>query len=398
MKECAKKKSNHDQLYIYRASNSCKRIYKPRILHFDTDSFTISVDDHCSYCICNNSDLFITDIIQTTNTFVKGINGDLPIRGRGNVRWRITDDQGKVHSLSIKGVLYVPSAPMCMVSSQYWGQQANDHTPKPEGTRAITESKSITLEWNQRKYIKTIPYCKRTNTGRFQSAPNTHKHRLFCGKIDDKLSSIKRERVMYCTEINQSENCENLFDPNEKETRKINNIEEDENNITAQSDQAELLRWHYKLGHLSFIRLQYLAKLGILPRKLITVKPPICSGCLYGAMYRIHWRRKGKKGNKIREATEPGQGVSIDQMESTIPGLVAQFKGRLTTQRYNSATVFVDHYSKLSYIHLQTSLSSLETEETKRAFEAFSKERGVRIQHYHADNGRFVDNLFIKSV
>ena len=120
-----------------------------------------------------------------------------------------------------------------MVSSQYWGQQANDHTPKPEGTRAITESKSITLEWNQRKYIKTIPYCKRTNTGRFQSAPNTHKHRLFCGKIDDKLSSIKRERVMYCTEIKHSENCENLFDPNEKETHKINNIEEDENNITA---------------------------------------------------------------------------------------------------------------------------------------------------------------------
>ena len=85
-------------------------------------------------------------------------------------------------------------------------------------------------------------------------------------------------------------------------------------------------------------------------------------------------------------------------MESTTPGLVAQFKRRLTTQRYNSATVFVDHYSKLSYIHLQTSLSSLETEEAKRAFKEFSKERGVRIQHYHADNGRFVDNLFIESV
>ena len=85
-------------------------------------------------------------------------------------------------------------------------------------------------------------------------------------------------------------------------------------------------------------------------------------------------------------------------MESTAPVLVAQLKGRLTTQRYNSATIFVDHYSKLSYIHLQTSLSSLEIEEAKRAFEAFSKKIGVRIQHYHADNGRFVDNLFIESV
>ena len=129
-----------------------------------------------------------------------------------------------------------------MLSPQYWGQQANDYTPKPEGMRAITESKSVTLEWNQMKYVKTIPYCPRSNTGRIQSAPNTHKHRLFCGKIDDELLSIKREQVMYYTEINQNENYENLFDPNDKEEHKINNIEEDENNITAQSDQAELLR------------------------------------------------------------------------------------------------------------------------------------------------------------
>ena len=203
---------------------------------------------------------------------------------------------------------------------------------------------------------------------------------------------------MHCTEINQNENCENLFDPNEREEQKINNIEENENNITAKSDQAELLQWHYKLGHFSFIKLQYLFKLGILSRRLIIVKPPIYSGCLYGAMYRVPWRRKGKKENEIREATEPGQCVSVDQMESTTPGLIAQLKGRVTTQRYNSVTIFVDHYSRLSYIHLQTSLSSMETKEAKRAFEAFSKERGVRIQHYHADNGRFVDNLFIESI
>ena len=93
-------------------------------------------------------------------------------------------------------------------------------------------------------------------------------------------------------------------------------------------------------------------------------------------MHRIPWRRKGKKGNKTNETIELGQCVSVDQMESTTPGLIAQLQGRLTTQQFNSATVFVDHYSKLSYIHLQTSLSSFETEETKRAFETFSKEWG----------------------
>ena len=91
-RECTKEKSIHDQLYMCRTSNSCKRTYKPRILHFDTYSFTIGVDDHYSYCICNNSDLFITYIIPTKYIFVKGINGNLPIRGRGTVRWKMTDD------------------------------------------------------------------------------------------------------------------------------------------------------------------------------------------------------------------------------------------------------------------------------------------------------------------
>ena len=55
---------------------SIKEHTHPRILHFDTDLFTIGVDDHYSYCICNNSDLFVTYLIPTKNIFVKGINGN----------------------------------------------------------------------------------------------------------------------------------------------------------------------------------------------------------------------------------------------------------------------------------------------------------------------------------
>ena len=51
---------------------------------------------------------------------------------------------------------------------------------------------------------------------------------------------------------------------------KINDIEEDEKQLTAKSNQAELLRWYYKLGYLSFIKVQYLVTMGILPKKLST--------------------------------------------------------------------------------------------------------------------------------
>ena len=81
-----------------------------------------------------------------------------------------------------------------------------------------------------------------------------------------------------------------------------------------------------------------------------------------------------------------------------MPGFIAQLKGKLTNKRYNTATIFIYHFSDLSYVHLQQSTSSVETLEAKRTFEAYSKEKGVRIEHCHADNGIFADNAFINSV
>ena len=40
--------------------------------------------------------------------------------------------------------------------------------------------------------------------------------------------------------------------------------------------------------------------------------------------------------------TAPGLCVSVDQMESPIPGLVAHMKGLPTKRPYSAATVFVD--------------------------------------------------------
>ena len=75
-------------------------------------------------------------------------------------------------------------------------------------------------------------------------------------------------------------------------------------------------------------------------------------------------------------------------------GFIAQLKGKLTKQRYKYATVFVDQFSGLSYAHLQRSITSSETVEGKLAFEAYARSMGVKIDAYHADNGRFADNIF----
>ena len=62
------------------------------------------------------------------------------------------------------------------------------------------------------------------------------------------------------------------------------------------------------------------------------------------------------------------------------------------------STVFVDHFSNYTYVHMSESNTSVETIQAKYAFEARSSMMGVKVQHYHCDNGRFADNAFKQSV
>jgi hypothetical protein len=76
--------------------------------------------------------------------------------------------------------------------------------------------------------------------------------------------------------------------------------------------------------------------------------------------------------------------------------LVGQNKGYFFRKRYKVATIFVDHFSRLSFVHLQESTKGEETLLAKRAFEAYAASFGVVIRNYHADNGRFTERLFLE--
>jgi hypothetical protein len=96
-------------------------------------------------------------------------------------------------------------------------------------------------------------------------------------------------------------------------------------------------------------------------------------GFIFFAMTNKHWRTRAEP-IKVKTAvvTGPGGCVSVDQLDSINPGFVAQLKGILTNRRYTCATVFVDHFSRLGYVHMQKQLTSDETVEAKHAFEAFT--------------------------
>ena len=98
------------------------------------------------------------------------------------------------------------------------------------------------------------------------------------------------------------------------------------------------------------------------------------------------WRVKGDNKNDTKTATQPGQIVSVDQLESNSPRLIAQLKGKLTQQCYKYAMVFVDQFSRYMFVYLQKHLTSEETVMAKHAFEHSAEQHGVKIFHYHADN------------
>jgi len=59
-----------------------------------------------------------------------------------------------------------------------------------------------------------------------------------------------------------------VFDPNPPEAKK------EDSPLSVTDGQAELMRWHYRLGHLTFAKLKQLALNGKNPKKLALLYPP----------------------------------------------------------------------------------------------------------------------------
>ena len=69
--------------------------------------------------------------------------------------------------------------------------------------------------------------------------------------------------------------------PTTSELEHIPNIITDEEDRLTETPTAELLRRHYDMGHISFAKLQQMAKQRVLPHNLSTCAIPVCSACQY---------------------------------------------------------------------------------------------------------------------
>jgi hypothetical protein len=356
---------------------------------------------------------------------VRGIGNELAIEGKGTFKFLLEDNQGKIHTIKIPNSLYLSGLKQCLLSPQHWAQEAGDGQ-----TWMGNFERECVLHWHGGGK-KTVFFDPSTNTPILTTAPSSRAYRAFAttfkaleapyyrketdlqypGRIlmnDAPEEFVAEENLNFeKVSVNEGVNSDDetvktsnlpappkeeipseairqgplTFDPSPRQE------EGEDVHLAAGDNQAELMQWHYRLGHLTFPKLKQLALSGEISKKLVKVTPPKCAGRIFGAMTKIPWHGKETKAShEVFTATKPGECVSVDQMVSTEVGFFGQMKGKLTKKRYRCATIFVDHYSRLRFVHLQVDDSSEETIAAKRAFQAFAAKHGVRIQHYHCNN------------
>jgi hypothetical protein len=399
---------------------------------FDSDSQTLRIDNCATRSILSHTEDFITPLTPVKDK-IQGISGKIDQSlMHGTIRWYIEDDDGVTHAITLPNSIYYPKAKSRLLSPQHWAQEAKDNQPQRNGTWCATYCDKIVLFWNQQKCQRTIPLdVHGENVATIRTAPGYKRFMAFCAEVesnDGPTKGLCYEAGIVSNDKHETDTMENHMesntdDDNDNESAASQQdtplqtlfnldlgnaetifgppvmIEPDEEEKIPQGVIQEFLKWHHKLGHLAPKKMQLMADQGVLPKKFAKCQVPLCTACLFGKATRRPWRTKpSKDAHDSVTITAPGQCVSVDQLELPTPSLILQLKEIPTKARYKVATVFVDHISKLLFVHLQRSTGADETIIAKQLFERFAATYGVVIKHYHADNGRFADNKFREAV
>ncbi len=90
-------------------------------MEFDTDSFDILIDNCCSHTLTNDINDYIEPPVKSS-VRVRGYNGSTNSTMVGTVKWKIRDDNGKVHNFILPNTYYSSSVETRLLSPQHWAQ------------------------------------------------------------------------------------------------------------------------------------------------------------------------------------------------------------------------------------------------------------------------------------
>ncbi len=124
------------------------------------------MDNCCSQSITNSLQDFIRPP-KVSDMKIKGFNGHTTQTKEGTVRWRIHDDGGRIHNIILPNTYYSAHAESRLLSPQHWAQIAKNG----RGTKCTTYHDAIILEWDNRRFKRTIPINRHTRNVGIISTP-----------------------------------------------------------------------------------------------------------------------------------------------------------------------------------------------------------------------------------
>ena len=366
-------------------------IQPAKAVHFDSDSLPIGIDNRASGCISFDKEDF-ADNLRNCDRVIKGYHGTKrrPLQV-GTLQWSWEDDRGKRHDFDIPNSYYDPSGSVRLLSPQHFAQAIGQTKTAGEQTNGV----HCKLYWNDGRNTKTVQLSPSNNVATFTTAPSYNKFERFCQNAElipendcDPVTDITDDTlyvnddennvVAHSTVVDNSAfRCKPCTFDDANDGKPITSATRVRTKL--ESTTAEMLQLHYDMGHIPFTRIREMAHQGLIPSKFQKCEFPKCAACLFGRAKR---RRRTQKKRVRNRATRPGEMISVDQLESSTPGLVAQMTGFLTKKRYKVATIFVDNATGFGFIWLQLGTSSAETLQGKAAFEREANNAGIRIAAY----------------
>jgi hypothetical protein len=103
-------------------------------------------------------------------------------------------------------------------------------------------------------------------------------------------------------------------------------------NANLSNAQKELLRWHFRLGHVGFYHIQWMIRVGRLkvanPKAVASCAIPKCASCEFGKATKrptktntnVTKKEKEKEMELKKDDLVPGQRVSVDYYQTAQPG------------------------------------------------------------------------------
>jgi transposase InsO family protein len=340
------------------------------------------VDSGASCCISPHREDFVT--YHDSKVKIKDLSGVNKVSGEGMLEWKVLDEFGREHTISIKGY-HIPRASVRLLSPQYLYQQCKGCLGNQDGDQYVIRLQDGTIL--QAPYgAANLPLLKMS-----EESPKCFWSRCF--------SSHDVTPEIWATNVMNAANT----------------------NITA--GQRELLRWHHRLSHAGLSTIHNLCRMkrmhkpdskldvvniwdGSLLPCTHNVPASSCEGLLCAACEVAKAKRRSpgirptvSPPDKLivlkQDDLKPGDCISCDHFLSPIPGRVVAESGHSSSSHgYTCGTIYVDHATGYVFVSNQKTTSAAETIRGKMLFEREASEVDVRVKRYHSDNGVFSSDEF----